>query len=170
MRKLKSLVIAAVLFLGVNSNMTAQTKVAHINLSELIPLMPEVNAAQDQLKKLAEGFDKDYKAMTAEYQTKAEKYGKEAPTAGDALNETRSRELQDFGARIEKFEQTAQAEIQKKQIELNTPILEKARLAIHKVAKAKGFDMVLDSTPGAGVIMADTGDIFQDVKAELKIK
>ena len=48
MRKLKNLVIAAVLFLGVNASVTAQTKVAHINLSELIPLMPELKVAQDQ--------------------------------------------------------------------------------------------------------------------------
>jgi len=169
MRKLKSLVIAAALFLSVNATVNAQTKIAHINLSELVPLMPEVKAAQDQLKKLADGFDKDYKAMTTEFTTKAEKYGNEAATAGDALNETRSKELQDFRERIAKFEQTAQAELEKKQVELNMPILEKARLAIHKVAKAKGYDMVLDSTPGAGVIMANTGDIFQDVKAELKI-
>lgn len=170
MRKLKNLVIAAVLFLGVNASVTAQTKVAHINLSELIPLMPELKVAQDQLKKMGEGFEKDYTAMTTEYRTKAEKYSAEAPTAGDALNETRGKELQDLEARIMKFQQSAQAELAKKETELQSPILEKARLAIQKVAKAKGYELVLDSTPGAGVIMATTGDIMVDVKAELKIK
>jgi len=170
MKKLKSLVIAAVLFLGVNSSVNAQTKVAHINLSELVPLMPELKAAQDQLKKLGEGFDKDYRAMTEEYRTKAEKYSGEAKTAGDALNETRGKELQDLEARIMKFQQTAQAELANKEVELQAPIIEKARLAIHKVAKAKGYDLVLDSTIGGPVLMAETGNILPDVKAELKIK
>jgi len=170
MKKLRNLVIAAALFLGVNSNVNAQTKVAHINLSELIPLMPELKAASEQLKKLGEGFEKDYNSMTAEYRTKAEKYNNEAKTAGDALNETRGRELQDLEERIMKFQQSAQAEIAKKETELQAPIIEKARQAIQKVAKAKGYDLVLDSTPGGGVLMATSGDIIQDVKTELKIK
>lgn len=170
MRKLKTLVIAAVLFLGVNSTVSAQTKVAHINVSELIPLMPEVKAASDQLKKLGDGFEKDYSSMTADYRTKAEKYGSEAKTAGDALNETRGKELQELEGRIMKFQQNAQAELAKKEGELQAPIMEKARLAIHKVAKAKGFDYVLDSSLGSGVIMAEGTNLLSDVKAELKIK
>lgn len=170
MKKLKKLVLAVVLVLGINSTISAQTKVAHINLSELIPLMPELKSAQEQLKKLGEGYEKDYTVMTNEYRTKAEKYSAEAQTAGDALNETRGKELQDLESRIMKFQQSAQAELAKKEAELQAPIIEKARLAIHKVAKAKGYDLVLDSTPGAGVIMATSGDIFQDVKTELKLK
>ena len=170
MRKLKSLVIAAALFLGVNATVNAQTKVAHVNLSELIPLMPELKSASEQLKKLGEGFEKDYNAMTAEYRTKAEKYSAEAATAGDATNEIRGKELQDLEARIMKFQQSAQSELAKKEAELQAPIIEKARVAIQKVAKAKGYDLVLDSTPGSGVLMATNGDILNDVKAELKIK
>lgn len=170
MKKLRNLAIAAVLFLGVNSTVTAQSKVAHINVSELIPLLPEVKAASDQLKKMGEGFEKDYTTMTNEYRTKAEKYGAEAKTAGDALNETRGKELQDLESRIMKFQQNAQAELGKKENELQAPIMEKARLAIHKVAKAKGFDYVLDSSIGSGVIMAEGTNLLSDVKAELKIK
>jgi len=170
MRKLKSLVIAAALFLAVNTNVNAQTKVAHINLSELIPIMPEVKLATDQIKKMEEGFRKDLETMYTEFRTKAEKYNNESKTAGDALNETRGKELQDMQSRIEAFQQKAQLELENKEIELKAPIIEKARVAIHKVAKAKGYEMVLDSTPGSAVIMATTGDLLQDVKAELKIK
>lgn len=171
MRKMKSLLIAAVMFLGVSSTSAiAQTKVAHINLSELIPLMPELKAANEELKKMGESFEKDYQAMANEYRTKAEKYSSEAKTAGDVLNETRGKELQDIEERIMNFRQTAQTQLSEKEVALQTPILEKARLAIQKVAKAKGYDLVLDSTPGAGVLMATNGDLLQDVKTELNIK
>ena len=49
------------------------------------------------------------------------------------------------------------------------PILTKAQQAIHKVARAKGYKYVMDSTIGGGVIMADGPDLMADVKKELKI-
>ena len=43
-------------------------------------------------------------------------------------------------------------------------------MAIQKVARAKGYQYVLDSTPGAGgVIMADGYNLLADVKADLGI-
>ena len=39
--------------------------------------------------------------------------------------------------------------------------------AIKKVAKAKGFQYVLDSTTGSGVLVADGTDLLADVKKEL---
>ena len=170
MKNLKSLVIATVLFLGVNASVNAQSKVAYINLSELIPLMPEVKSANEQIQKLEDGYRKDLEGLYTEYRTKAEKYSAEAKTAGDALNETRGKELQSLQERIEAFQQSAQQELQKKDYDLKAPILEKARVAIQKVAKAKGYNIVLDSTAGGGVIMAEGADLMSEVKTELKIK
>ena len=39
--------------------------------------------------------------------------------------------------------------------------------AIKKVAKAQGFQYVLDSTIGSGVLVADGTDLLADVKKEL---
>ena len=47
MKQIKTLFIAAALFIGATSFATAQTKVAHINTSELIKSMPEMKAACD---------------------------------------------------------------------------------------------------------------------------
>ena len=102
MKHLKKLAIAIVLFIG--TQVSAQTKVAHIDLQALMTAMPEMKTAQEQMKKIQETYDKDYKNMVAEYQTKLQKYEQEAPTAGDALNETRSKEMQDMGARIQQFQ------------------------------------------------------------------
>lgn len=42
--------------------------------------------------------------------------------------------------------------------------MEKAQAAIKKVAKEKGFNYVLDSTTGSGVLVADGTDLLADVK------
>ncbi|UGS23301.1 OmpH family outer membrane protein [Flavobacterium channae] len=165
MKQLKTLAIAIVLFIG--TQVSAQSKVAHIDVQTLMTTMPEMKTAQEQMKKIQDTYDKDYKNMVAEYQTKLQKYEQEAPTAGDALNETRSKEMQDMGSRIQQFEQTAKKELGQKELDLIKPIMEKAQKAIQKVAKAKGVNYVLDSTTGSGVLFAEGIDLLADVKKEL---
>jgi len=168
MRKLRNLFLAAIAVVGFNVAAQAQ-EVAHINVSELIPLMPESKTAKTELEKLQEKYKKEMETMQNDFQTKLKKYQAEAPTAGDAVNETRGKEMQDMEQRIQLFVQNAQQEMGKKELALSEPILTKAQQAIHKVARAKGYKYVMDSTIGAGVIMADGPDLMADVKKELKI-
>jgi outer membrane protein len=166
MKHLKTVAIAIILFIG--TQVSAQTKVAHIDLQALMTSMPEMKVAQDQMKKIQETYDKDYKNMVAEYQTKLQKYEQEAPTAGEALNETRSKEMQDMGTRIQQFQQTAQKELGQKEIDLYKPIYEKAQKAIQKVGKTKGVSYVLDATSPGTVLFVEGGiDLLVDVKKEL---
>ena len=58
-------------------------------------------------------------------------------------------------------------ELQKKQMDLMTPLLEKARNAITKVGKEQGFNYVIDSSPNGGLILAEGKDLIEDVKREL---
>lgn len=146
---------------------SAQTKVGHIDVSALMTTMPAMKAAEAQLTKLREGYDTEYKKLVAEYQTKAAQYQKEAETAGDLLNQTRSQEMQDMGTRIQKYQDDASKSLQDKQLELQKPLTEKALAAIQKVARAKGVQYVLDSTVGSGVLLADGMDLLADVKKEL---
>lgn len=167
MKQLKSLLIAALLFVGASQTVSAQAKVAHIDVSELMKNMPEMKAANTQLEKLAKTYDSEYNTMAEEFATKMKKYEAESATVSDAVNQTRSTEVQEMRARIQQYQQTASNDIQKKQEEIVKPIIEKARLAIQKVAKAKGYQYVLDSTLGSGVILADGPNLLPDVKKEL---
>ena len=93
MKTVKTLLIAATMFLGANQAMQAQAKVAHINVQELMTTMPDMKNAQAQLKQLGESYDKTYTSMATEYQTKMQKYEAEAKTVTEAINETRMKEL-----------------------------------------------------------------------------
>ena len=166
MKQLRNLFIAIVMFFGAQE-VSAQTKVGHVDVSALMTTMPAMKAAEAQLTKLREGYDTEYKKLVAEYQTKAAQYQKEAETAGDVLNQTRSQEMQDMGTRIQKYQDDASKSLQDKQIELQKPLTEKALAAIQKVARAKGVQYVLDSTLGSGVLLADGMDLLADVKKEL---
>ena len=168
MKQLRTLFIALVMFFGAQVT-NAQTKVGHIDVSALMTTMPAMKAAEAQLTKLREGYDAEYKKLVAEYQTKAAQYQKEAETAGELLNQTRSQEMQDMGTRIQKYQTDADKSLQDKQIELQKPLYEKALAAIKKVSDAKGLSYTIDATSPGTVLNIGAGsiDILADVKKEL---
>ena len=145
----------------------AQSKVAHINVSELLAEMPEMIAAQAELKKLSETYRVDIESSMTELKNKYTQYSNEASAMSEEENQKRALELQGFEKNIGEAQQAAQQELQKKQAELFKPISEKAQAAIENVAAAQGYDYVLDSTQGGGVIIAKGKDLLVDVKQEL---
>ena len=169
MKQFKTLLIAVALILGATSFASAQTKVAHIATQELIEQMPSYTAAMNQLEKLQKTYDTEIKDLVTEAQNTMKRYESEAQTKTDEENQKRALELQQTQRSIGEYRQNAVQELQKKEMELLKPVLEKARTTIQKVARTKGYDYVLDSTTGTGVIMADGYDLMPDVKKELGI-
>ncbi len=166
MKHLKTLLLATVLCLTAVSFTQAQSKVAHINTQELIASMSEFKSAQAQLETLGKTYQADFKTMATAYDTKAKQYGAEEATKTAEENQKRALELQDLQKRIQEFQGTAQQDLGEKEKALIKPVQEKAIAAINKVAKAQGFNYVLDR---ASLIVADGKDIMADVKKELGI-
>jgi len=169
MKRLKLIAIAVVLFVAGTSLTNAQAKVAHINTQDLVEAMPEMKAAQGQLDKLKKTYDTQLKDMYKELETKAKQYDAEAPTKTDEENQKRVEEVTGMQQNIQAFNQQALQDLQKKEVDILQPILDKARLAIQKVARAQGIAYVFDATPGGGMLLADGKDLLTDVKKELGI-
>lgn len=167
MKQFKTLLVAVVLLLGATSMVNAQAKVAHIDTQKLIADMPEMKSAQNQLQKLQKTYEGDIQTMATELQNKMKQYQAEAATKTDEENGKRAQEVQGMRDNILKYEQNAQQEMGKKQEDLIKPIMEKARLAIQKVARTNGYQYVIDATTGSGLILADGPDLMADVKKEL---
>ena len=166
MKHLYTLLLSLMVFIA-PLNVMAQSKVAHINTQQLISEMPEVIAAQNELKKLEDQYGKEMENSVKEFQTKAQTYQCDAQNQTDLINQQRQVELQEMQQRIQDFRETAAQELQKRSADMMRPLYEKARAAIEKVAAAQGFDYVLDSSPGGSVIMASGKDLLPDVKTSL---
>ncbi|MGL2994352.1 OmpH family outer membrane protein [Flavobacterium sp. TSSA_36] len=163
MKQIKTLLIAAMVVLGANT-MTAQAKVAHVNIAEIMTKMPAMLDAQKQLEKLSTTYDAEYKKMVTEYQDLLKKYEAEAKTVTDAVNETRGKEVQDMQQRIVAYRDNAQKELQQKESDITKPLYDKVRASIQKIGKAKGMQYILD---GASLLLADGPDLTADVKKDL---
>jgi outer membrane protein len=164
MKQFKTLAMVALLFIAGNQAMNAQAKTAHVDVSDLMSKMPAMLDAQKQLEKLSGTYDTEYKTMVEEYQNKLKKYEQEASTVTEAVNETRSKEVQDMQKRIVDYRDNAQKELQQKESDIVKPIMEKVKASIQKVGKAKGFQYVLNSE---GLLLADGPNITADVKKDL---
>lgn len=163
MKQFKTLLIAAIAFLGAQT-INAQAKVAHVDTYEILTKMPAMIDAQNQLKKLSETYDKEYKTLVDEYQAKIKKYDSESGTVTDAVNQTRTTEVQDMIKRINEYKETAQNDLQKKEAELMKPLQEKIKTSIQKVGKAKGYQYIMNAE---NLLLADGPDLTADVKKDL---
>jgi len=169
MRNFRTLLIACAFTLGVSSFANAQSKTAHIASQELVEAMPAFKAAKNEIEKLNKTYEAEIRNMVLELQNTVKKYTQEAETKTDDENLKRQQEIQTTEKSIGDYRQNALKDLQKKEIELMKPIYEKARTSIQKVARAQGFQYVLDSTNGTGVILADGKDLMADVKKDLNI-
>ncbi|MDA8592081.1 OmpH family outer membrane protein [Flavobacteriaceae bacterium] len=167
MKHLKNLLLTTAIILVCSFNAQAQSKVAHINTQELVESMPEMKSAKSELEKLAKTYETDIQAMATELQNKIKQYDAESSTKTDEENGKRLQEVQSMEQSIRQYQAQAQQDLQKKELDLLKPITEKAKNAILKVGNTQGFDYILDSSQGQGVIMANGKDLLADVKSEL---
>jgi len=167
MKNLKNLLVVAILLVGFNQNTNAQAKTAHVDFREIVTKMPAMIEAQKQLENLSKTYETEIATMITEYRSTLEKYEREADQKTDKENEDRGRELQDMERRIQEYRTTAQKELGQKEQDLMNPLLDKAKAAIQKVGKAKGYQYVLDGGNTTIVLLADGPDLTNDVKKEL---
>ena len=167
MKYISTLVLTVVLML--TSATYAQSKVAHIDFQKLISEMPSVLAAQEEVQKLEKDYQTEIEASIKEYQTKLQSYSAEAESQTDVTNQARQQELAGMEQNIQQFRQTAAQDIQKKQADLLRPIIENARAKVQEVAKAQGFDYVIDASLSGALLMSEGKDLAADVKKALGI-
>ncbi len=148
---------------------SAQQRIGHINADELLQLMPETNQAQQQLEAYGKQLEKDLKEMETELDTKIQNFRSNEKMMTQLSRETKTKEIQGLQLRIQEYSLRAQEDLQQKQVELLTPVIEKATRAVQEVAKEGEFSYILDSSPSkAVVVFAENGeDIMLKVKAKL---
>ena len=167
---MKTLFVAIALMLGISGYVNAQnSKIAHIATQELLESLPKYQNAKADVDKLTASYDAEIKSLSAELQRTMEQYGREAETKTDEENLKRQNEVESMRQNIVNYRRNAFSDLQKKEEDLYKPIYEEVRETIQKVARGKGYQYVLDSTTGTGLLLADGYDLMPDVKKALGI-
>ena len=145
-------------------------KTAFINLDSLLTIMPEYGEAKKNLAEHYKQLESTLTTMQKELNDKGTEYQANESKYTDLIKQTKQKEIQDLQQRIQDFQTSAQSEIQKKQEELTKPVLAKAKKSIEKIAKTKGYKMVIDASGGLLLYSEPADDIFNAVKLDLGIK
>ena len=144
MKKLS--VLFATMMMLMTVGVAKAQKVASMDYEAVLAAMPETKKMTtdldtfsktkgDELNKQAEAFQKEVQAYQAEgaKMTEAQRTAKES-------------ELQKKQQNLQQLQQTAQQDLASRRDTAVKPIIEKLNNAVNKVAKANGFDFIIDAT------------------------
>ena len=164
----KILLIAALACMSLAA--TAQNfKFAYVDMNELVMLMPEMDAAREQMEKAELEAQETYAAMVEEYQTKAQQYQQKAESWTATIRESKAAELQQIEMRIQEFNQAISQELQQTQQMLQMPIVEKAQKAVNELAKQKGVAFVADKATFLYIDPAQMIDLTPEARVKVGI-
>ena len=162
------LLIAAMAMMSLAA--TAQNiKIACVDMNELIMLMPEMDAAREQMETAELEAQETYAAMVEEYQTKAQQYQQKAESWTPTIRESKAAELQQIEMRIQEFNQAISQELQQTQQMLQMPIVEKAQKAVNELAKQKGVAFVADKATFLYIDPAQMIDLTPEARVKVGI-
>jgi len=167
---LKTMIVLIIISLISFTTFAQKQKYGYINSDELMKIMPGADTAVAQYQQYTQELDTILMTMQQELNSKYESFNNNQAKMSDLIKQTKTKELQDLQDRIKSFQTSAQEDLQKKQNELLQPIIDKAKTAIEKVAKANGYTLIIDSRQGILLYAAATEDILPLVKKELGIK
>lgn len=147
----------------------AQTKLGHIDRSELMRILPDRPGAEDKLKKFAGDLQTKLQAMEGEYKTKLTTAQENFEKMTETEKAAAQRELGEMEQRIVGARENAQEDLAKMEQELMAPMLKATDDAIKAVGAEGNFTYIFDTSIGA-VLYFDKGeDILPLVKKKLNI-
>ena len=167
---MKNYFILISLLFGGTLLVQAQTpKFGHINLEELVSLMPARDSAVVKIQKFAMELQNMYDDIETEYNLKMNEFQQKNASWSAAILETKQREVVELSQRLQQFSQSAGQDLQNTQSALLTPVYSEANEAVKKIAKELNLIYVFDS-PGMPYIDEEQSvNLMDRAKAALKI-
>ena len=107
--------------------------------------MPELKDVETKLAAKSETIKKNAAAIEAEYTKKVEEFQKDTTNLTESILLDRQTQLDGLRDRYQNFVQTSQAEFEKEQQTLITPIQQKMRQAIKDVGDENNYAYILDA-------------------------
>ena len=148
----------------------AQTKVGHVNRTELFQMMPQVDSIRMKLEKETSVWQSMLISKQNEMREKYARLVEEESTLNPDQLQVRTKELEDLQASYTDLQSRATKALENSENQQLEPVFKLIDDTIAEVAKAKGYDYVVDSSDGGGIIYSsESHDLLPLVKAKLGI-
>lgn len=162
---MKRFLIATLVLLPLT--LAAQIKIAVVNSLEVFNAMPEKIEAEKSLQNHSKQLQQEYLKLQDEFNKKFADYQAVAndKDIAETIRERRLQELNTEDKKIQDFQKSATAEIDKERARLMEPINEKIQTAIESVGETEGCAIVFDT---AKTPVAYTGPYTEDITPKVK--
>lgn len=144
----KLLLVAFVIVLASCS----QTKIAYINVEDLMKDYDGTKALEETLKGKQEAMASQLDSLSAPFQVKVQEYYKEAPTMSVQKRTEVEQALQQENQALQSMQQQASQALQQENQTLSEAITKKVDSFVAVYAKSNGLNLVL-GTSGNGTVM-----------------
>jgi len=124
---------------------TFAQKYGHVNSNEIMQSMPGIDSIQIKLMDFHRELQLLYENMMNEFETKREKFDREAGTMSASVRKLREDELISIQNRIQEFSMNAQEDVDAEKLRLIAPFQEKVQNAINEVAKEHKYNYIFDT-------------------------
>lgn len=162
MKKL-SVLFAAVMMIATVGVAKAQ-KVAMMDYEAVLAVMPETKKMTTDLEAFSKTKGDELGKQADAFQKEVQAYQAEGAKLTEAQRTAKEADLQKKQQSLQAIQQTAQNDLAQRRDAAVKPIVEKLNKAVEKVAKASGYDFIID----AGALIYKGGpDATPAVKKEL---
>jgi outer membrane protein len=165
MKKILTTILIALTF-----SAFSQIKLGHINSSDLMRLMPELEEAQQKLQAYGRELQAESQTMRTALENMYNEFQANQNQWSELIQKTKMRAIQDLDARIQDYMQNAENDYKEQEAKFLNPIIEKAREAIAEVAKENKYTYIFDISVGALLYYSDSEDILDLVKKKMNLK
>ena len=144
MKKVSVLFAAVMMFVTVG--MVNAQKVASMDYEAVLSAMPETKKMTTDLDTFSKTKGDELNKQAEAFQKEVQQYQADGAKLTEAQRNAKEAELQKKQQNLQQLQQTAQKDLATRRDTAVKPIIEKLNNAVNKVAKANGFDFIIDST------------------------
>lgn len=148
--KIKHLLFTAASLLIVFSlNAQNSLKIGHVHVQELAQKHPDMDSVRAVVEQETKDLEEVYGEMLAEHESKLKAFEEESDGYSEFIRTTKQNEIVELAQKIQAYNQQAQQQLQKRNMELIRPIYEEVNEEISNIAGKNNFTYILDVSNGA---------------------
>lgn len=137
-----------------------------INTQELIQALPEVKSVSEQMEAATKKYEDEFAKLQEEMNKKFEEFQQLDENTPSTIKDRRTQELQEIDAKIQRFRETAQQDLQRQNQQLMAPIQEKVLKAIQSVGAEGNYTFIFENVQPI-YVGTDVTDVTPIVKTRL---
>jgi outer membrane protein len=138
-----------------------EQKIAHVNLGNLLELLPETAQAERKMEDLRDSLVMSFEDRVAQLEEDFGVFQREVAegTLSPIDQQKREQKFQQEQEKLRTFEQRMQTRLQQERQDMLNPILQKVETAITELAEENNYTFVFDVSGGSMLFAEESKDI-----------